>query len=72
MGGEDFSEYGLAGVPILMYRVGTVHADRMKRFEQLNASPPSLHSSDYYPDVETTIPVTVATMTAAALELLKK
>ncbi len=72
MGGEDFSEYGLAGVPILMYRVGTVDSDRMARYNSIGAKPPSLHSSDYYPDFETTIRTSVVTMTAAALEVLKK
>jgi amidohydrolase len=72
MGGEDFSEYGLAGVPILMYRVGTVDAARLDRFKQLGVNPPSLHSSDYYPDFEKTIQTTVATMTAAVTELMPK
>jgi hippurate hydrolase len=72
MGGEDFSQYGLAGVPILMYRVGTLDAERFEKFKRLNVAPPSLHSSDYYPDFENTIPISVATMTAAALDLLKK
>lgn len=72
MGGEDFSRYGRAGVPILMYWLGTVAQNRLDRFESLGVPPPSLHSGKYYPDIEPSLRVGVATMTAAALDLLKK
>lgn len=71
MGGEDFSRYGRAGVPILMYRLGAVDARRLERFEQLGVSPPSLHSAEFYPDIEPALQTGIATMAAAALELLK-
>ncbi len=35
MGGEDFSQYGLAGVPICMYRLGVVSQKRLDRFKEL-------------------------------------
>lgn len=72
MGGEDFSRYGRAGVPIMMYWLGTVGDERLRRFEELGVPPPSLHSSQFYPDVEPTLRTGVLTMTAAALDLLKK
>lgn len=72
MGGEDFSQFGRAGVPILMYRLGTISQSRLDRFEQLGVTPPSLHSSHYYPDVEPSLRTGVMTMTAAALDLLAK
>lgn len=72
MGGEDFSRYGRAGVPILMYRLGTVLQSRLDRFKALEVPPPSLHSSQYYPDVEPSLRTGVLTMTAAALDLLRK
>lgn len=72
MGGEDFSQYGRAGVPILMYRLGTVSQTRLDRFRALEVPPPSLHSSLYYPDVEPSLRTGVLTMTAAALDLLSK
>ena len=72
MGGEDFSRYGRAGVPIVMYWLGTVSPSRLERFEQLGVPPPSLHSSQYYPDVEPSLRTGVMTMTAAALDLLKR
>jgi hippurate hydrolase len=71
MGGEDFSRYGRAGVPIMMYSLGSVDPQRLKRYKQLGQSPPSLHSPLYYPDIEVTLITGVSTMVSAALELLK-
>ena len=72
MGGEDFGRYGREGVPILMYRLGAVDAKRLERYKQLGVSPPSLHSSKFYPDAEDTLRTGITTMAAAALELLKR
>jgi hippurate hydrolase len=72
MGGEDFSQYGRAGVPILMYRLGTVEPKRLARMRELGQEPPSLHSPLYYPDAEESLITGVHTMVAATLELLKK
>ncbi|TWU49733.1 M20 metallopeptidase family protein [Rubripirellula reticaptiva] len=72
MGGEDFSRYGREGVPILMYKLGSVTQSRLDRFAELEVPPPSLHSGHYYPDFEPTMRTAVVTMTAAALHLLKK
>jgi len=70
MGGEDFSRYGRAGVPIFMYRLGSVEEQRLKGYERFDRPPPSLHSAEYYPDIEPTLKTGVATMSAAAMELL--
>lgn len=71
MGGEDFSRYGIEGVPILMYSVGTVNANRLERYEKLEIPPPSLHSAAYYPDVVETLQTSVKVMSAAAIDLLQ-
>jgi len=71
MGGEDFSQYGLAGVPILMFRVGAVDAARLQRFAELGQPPPSLHSPIFYPDIENTLSTSIPATAGAALELLK-
>ncbi|WP_254507122.1 M20 metallopeptidase family protein [Anatilimnocola floriformis] len=71
MGGEDFSEYGRAGVPILMYRLGVVNAKRLTRYKELGQEPPSLHSPLFYPDADESIVTAVSTMTSAVTELLK-
>ena len=72
MGGEDFSQYGRAGVPILMYRLGSVEQRRLDRFKSMDIPAPSLHSAIYYPDFEPTIRTGVKTMTAAAISLMPK
>jgi amidohydrolase len=70
MGGEDFSRYGLAGMPICMFRVGTVAPGRLVELKKDGGQPPSLHSPRYYPDAEETLRTSLTTMGAAALELL--
>jgi hippurate hydrolase len=71
MGGEDFSQYGRAGVPILMFRLGTIEPKRLARMKQLGQHPPSLHSPLYYPDAEPTLITGLQATVAATLELLK-
>ena len=71
MGGEDFSQYGRAGVPILMYRLGSVSERRLEQYKLAGQPPPSLHSAVYYPDVEDTLKTGIMTMAGAVLELLK-
>lgn len=70
MGGEDFSRYGLAGMPITMYRVGSVAPARLAEYAKQGTPPPSLHSPRYYPDAEQTLRTSLTTMGAIALELL--
>ena len=72
MGGEDFSLYGRAGVPICMFRLGTIDAERSARFKQLGQTLPSLHSAKYYPEAEPAIATGVRAMAAAVLNLLPK
>ncbi|MCA9061488.1 MAG: amidohydrolase [Planctomycetaceae bacterium] len=70
MGAEDFSLYGEAGVPVLMYRLGTVSERRLQQFAMAGRNPPSLHSALYYPDVEETLRTGISTMCSAVMELL--
>jgi hippurate hydrolase len=71
MVGEDFGQYGRAGVPILMFRLGAVDARRLARYEELGQQPPSLHSPLFYPDVRETLRTGVTAMSGAVIELLK-
>lgn len=71
MGGEDFSEYGRAGVPIFMFSLGTIDASRLERFAQLGQIPPSLHSPLYYPDAEPSLVTGITALSSAALDFLK-
>lgn len=72
MGGEDFSRYGLAGVPILMFRLGAVDPDRLAGYARVKQEPPSLHSALFYPDPEEALVTGITATAAAALELLPK
>lgn len=69
MGGEDFSEYGRAGVPILMFRLGAVSENRLGRFTELGQEAPSLHSPFFYPDIEEALATGVPALAEAAIEL---
>ena len=72
MGAEDFSMYGKAGVPICMFRLGTIEPQRLARMQQLGQEPPSLHSPLYYPDAGEALVTGVTATVAAALELLRR
>ncbi len=70
MGGEDFARYGKAGVPICMFRLGSVKAARLEQYK-LTGGVPSLHSALYYPDIDETLTTGINTMSAVVMDLLK-
>lgn len=70
MGGEDFSRYGLAGVPIFMFRLGTIEPKRLAGMTRGGAKPPSLHSATYYPDPDVSLETGITAMCTAVIELL--
>jgi len=72
MGGEDFSEYGRAGVPAVILWVGAVERKKFEAAKATGKTLPSLHSSEFAPDPEPTIKAGVTVMTLSALELLGK
>jgi hippurate hydrolase len=72
MGGEDFSRYGRAGVPIFMYFLGTQAPEKVAAAEREGRSLPSLHSDSFAPVPEPSIKTGVLTMSLAVLNLLGK
>jgi hippurate hydrolase len=70
MGGEDFGRYGLAGVPICMFRLGAVSQKRLDEFAARNQPPASLHSPLFSPDVAEALSVGVPAMASVAIDLL--
>jgi hippurate hydrolase len=73
MGGEDFSRYGRAEVPICLYWLGTIAPEHVAESEKEGASPlPSLHSDRFAPVPEPTIKTGVLTMSSAVLKLVGK
>lgn len=73
MGGEDFSYYGRAGVPIFIYWLGTIPQARIDEANKPGGKPlPSLHSEFYAPDPGPSIRTGVFSMSHAVLNLLGK
>jgi hippurate hydrolase len=72
MGGEDFSRYGRAGVPIFMYFIGTVPPERVEEAKRTGKPLPSLHADIYYPVPRPSIQTGVLTMSLAVLNILGK
>jgi hippurate hydrolase len=73
MGGEDFGQYGRAGVPIFLYWLGTVPPERVAEAAREGGTPlPSMHSDLYAPLPEPSIKTGVLTMCHAVLNLVGK
>ena len=69
---EDFSEYGKAGVPITMFFVGAVNPAKYQEAKASGARLPSLHSSQFAPDLKPTLQTAIEAETAVMLDLLGK
>jgi hippurate hydrolase len=67
---EDFSEFGLAGVPSLMFRLGATNPKRFEEAQKSGETLPSLHSSLFAPDAEPAIKTGVQAEVATLLDLL--
>jgi hippurate hydrolase len=72
MGGEDFSRFGLAGIPTFYYHLGSVAPERVEAAKKGGPPLPQTHSAFYYPVPEPTIRTGVLTMSLAVLELTRK
>ncbi|QDT68141.1 putative hydrolase YxeP [Planctomycetes bacterium MalM25] len=70
MGGEDFSRYGKAGVPICMFRLGTINKERLDTWDAADETPPSMHSSKYWPDPDPALRTGIRAMAAIVEDLL--
>lgn len=72
MGGEDFSRFGLEGVPIFFYFLGTLPPERVDAMLKGKAPPISLHSDLFAPIPEPSMRTGILTMSMATLHLLKE
>lgn len=72
MGAEDFGLFSRGGVPIFMFRLGTIPPDRIAQAKAGGSALPSLHSALYYPDPAPTLRTGIQAMTTAVLELLPR
>ncbi len=72
MGGEDFSEYGRAGVPAFMFWVGTTEPKLLEEALAAGRTVPSIHSPLFAPSPEKTLRTAATALAVGALELLGK
>lgn len=72
MGGEDFGRYGRTEhkLPICIFWLGSAPPEVLKVAAERGETPPSLHSSRFYPLPKPTITTGVTAMTQAALTIL--
>ena len=72
MGAEDFGLFGRIEpkIPICIFWLGAVDADRLKEAERTHQPLPALHSSQFLPVIEPTLAVGITAMTAAVLDVL--
>ena len=61
---EDFGRLRGQGVPLCMFRLGTVMPERLAALQQAGALP-GLHSGGYYPDYAPALRVGVRALVAA-------
>ncbi len=64
MGAEDFGRLRLQGVPLCMFRLGTIAPERLARLQAAGGLP-SLHNGGYYPDYVEALRVGVRALVAA-------
>ena len=70
MGAEDFGLFNQGGVPIFMFRLGTIPPDRLAAARAKGETLPSLHSSLYAPDPVPSVRTGIHAMTAAVTGLM--
>jgi metal-dependent amidase/aminoacylase/carboxypeptidase family protein len=70
MASEDFSEYGLAGVPAVQWSLGAGDPAKLQELAAAGKQPPSLHSSLFAPDRDPTIATGVESEVAVLMDLL--
>lgn len=68
---EDFSEFGQAGVPSVMFYVGAQEPAKFAAAQKSGTILPGLHSSLWAPDYEPTLKTAMRAETAALVDLLQ-
>ena len=71
MGGEDFSQFGLAGVRAVLLHVGAVDAAKLLASRKSGVPVPGVHSPLWAPEYEPTIRAAILAETAILTDLLK-
>jgi hippurate hydrolase len=68
---EDFSAYGLAGVPAMIFYAGATDPAKFEAAQKSGAILPGLHSSLWAPDYQPTLKTAIRAETAALVNLLQ-
>lgn len=71
MGGEDFSQFGLAGVRAVLLHVGAVDAAKLEDSRKSGVPVPGVHSPLWAPVREPTIKAAISAETAILMDLLR-
>jgi hippurate hydrolase len=71
MGGEDFSQFGLAGVRAVLLHVGAVDAAKLEASRKSGVPLPGVHSPLWAPERAPTIKAAISAETAILMDLLK-
>jgi hippurate hydrolase len=71
MGGEDFSQFGLAGVRAVLLHVGAVDAGKLEAARASGAPVAGVHSPLFAPEREPVIKAAMRAETAILLDLMK-
>ena len=71
MTSEDFSQYGLAGVPAVLMHIGAVDPAKLEAARQSGVPLPKLHSPQWAPEREPTLKAAITAETAVLLDLFK-
>ncbi len=72
MGGEDFSQFGLAGVHAVLLHVGAVDAAKLAESRRTGVPLPGLHSQQWAPEREPTLKAAIGAETAILIDLMKR
>jgi hippurate hydrolase len=70
MGSEDFSQFGLAGVPAVLLHIGAVDPAKLAAARKSGVPLPGLHSPQWAPEREPTLKAAISAETAILLELM--
>jgi amidohydrolase len=71
MTSEDFSEYGLAGVPSVLLHIGAVDPAKLAAARQTGIPVPAPHSPEWAPERESTLKAAIRAEATALLELFR-
>ncbi len=72
MGAEDFGLFSTGGVPIFMFRLGTIPPKRVEEARTGGQALAPIHSPFYKPDAPPSVETGIKAMTAAVVDLLPR